>query len=187
MLVAEILQVPTGEFSFVPEVKTAEKEIKMGSLKIGDADPIRRTLVGVAPLLVGLAILTAIFYTQVLPVVQNAENFLNQPASFYLLLGLACYLLFIISNTMFSSKKDLETIFFPIILFVLIQTALWIGGIRLKLSLKPETYQFFTNLLKSINYSLGATILIDAVFLLVAKLALASSEKILNRKIISKK
>jgi len=180
MLIAEILQVPTGEFSFIPEIKDEER-VRVGSLKISHSGPIRRTLIGLAPLAVGLTILTTIFYFQFLPLVQKPPDIFNQKPVFYWLSAFLCFLIFIISNTMFSSKKDLEAAFFPFLLIVLVQIALWLGGIKLKISLEQKTYNFFINVLTSINSALVFTIVVDLIFLLFIRLATRFSEKTLKR------
>ena len=52
MLVAAILIVPIGEIEFMP--KRTEGGVKLGSVAIGSCDPIRRAIIGFAPVFVGL-------------------------------------------------------------------------------------------------------------------------------------
>lgn len=172
LVVAEILRVPTGEISFVPKIE--DEKIKAGSLKIAQVDPFRRTLVGLAPLLAGLTIISLIskFY------------FINRPPSAisYTLLAL-CYLLFAISNTMFSSKKDLEAAILPAIILFMIIGAFYLGGFSI--NTKPETQQTAKNILMSINSALGLTIFIDLVFLGIVKILFALSRKIFKQRLIT--
>ncbi len=179
MLTAEILQVPTGEFSFIPEIKESQ-EVRVGSLKISRSGLIRRTLIGLAPLIIGLAILTTIFYFQFLPLLQNPQEIFNQKAGFWWLAVFSCCLIFIVSNTMFSSKKDLEPAFFPFLLILLVQIAFWLGGIKLKISLEEKTYIFLANVLTSINSALVFTIVVDLIFLLATQLLIQISKKTLK-------
>lgn len=97
MLVAGILFVPVGEIDVVPQV--TENGVRLGSAQIGETDLLRRTIVGVAPAIVGLFIIMSIL-------------FLTREGMFVLdrwweVVGVV-YVIFQIANTMFSSKKDLE-------------------------------------------------------------------------------
>lgn len=95
LLVAGVILVPVGEIDVLPQVQ--EKGVRLGSVQIGQTDPFRRTIVGVAPVLVGIAsILGILYFTQ-----SGSQLVLWQ-------LVLSLYLIFQIGNTMFSSKKDLE-------------------------------------------------------------------------------
>lgn len=108
LLTAGIMLVPVGEISVLPEI--GENEIKLGSVQIGKVDPFRLTIVGVAPVLIGMLSILGILYFA-----QTAQHL----AWWQIVLGL--YLIFEISNTMFSSKKDIVgTIGFVIGLLVVI-------------------------------------------------------------------
>lgn len=91
LLVAGVMLIPVGEISVLPEV--GGDGVKLGSVQIGKSDPVRRILIGVAPVLLGVLIIIGILY------------FINLKIWWQVLLGL--YLIFEIGNTMFSSKKDL--------------------------------------------------------------------------------
>ncbi len=92
LLVAGVLLIPVGELSVLPEVEG--EQVKLGSVQIGKVDPIRMSLVGVAPVIFGVGIILFIL---------NFINFAVWPQA---ILGL--YLIFEIGNSMFSSKRDLE-------------------------------------------------------------------------------
>ncbi len=186
MLVAEILGVRTGEFNFMPQKKENSNEIRIGGIKIAKSDPIRRTIIGVSPIFLGLVLISVLFYLQILPIIKNPSLFLNNNWQYYLLFGLSSYALFVVSNTMFSSKKDLEQAIYPIVLLIILVVALQIGGITIKVSLNQQTRDFFLNILQSLNYSLLATISIDIVFLLLAKILTIISQKILGRRVLEK-
>lgn len=113
LLVAGVMLVPVGEIDVLPQIQ--EKGVRLGSVQIGQTDPFRRTVVGVAPVLVGIAsILGILYFTQTG----------NQLILWQLILSL--YLIFQIGNTMFSSKKDLEGVIgflvaiFSVVLIVII-------------------------------------------------------------------
>ena len=60
-LFAVLLGVPTGTIYVLP-VYEEHQGIRMGSVKIAQVDPFRRTLIGLAPLVVGILIIFFIFY-----------------------------------------------------------------------------------------------------------------------------
>src|SRR5438046_2497216 len=61
LFTAEVMGVHTGKLSLVPE-SIEELEIKAGSVMIAHTDPFRRYAIGLAPVFVGLIVLTAISY-----------------------------------------------------------------------------------------------------------------------------
>lgn len=93
---ALILRVPVGELELVP--KLVDGGVKMGSVKIGETDPIRRVIIGTAPFFIGTLLILGLFFYGF-----QQELFENK---FYIFL--TGYLVFEIGNTMFSSKKDME-------------------------------------------------------------------------------
>ncbi|MCL4365834.1 hypothetical protein M1437_01250 [Patescibacteria group bacterium] len=94
LLFAGIMFVPVGEMNVIPEV--AEGRVRLGSVQIGKTDPFRRVIIGVAPVLFGLILISSIFL------------FVKFGATPWWQTALVLYLIFEIGNTMFSSKKDLE-------------------------------------------------------------------------------
>src|SRR5688572_24943167 len=60
LLTAGVLLVPVGEISVIPEIE--ENGVKLGSVQIGKVDPFRLTIVGVAPVLLGLSAILGILY-----------------------------------------------------------------------------------------------------------------------------
>lgn len=138
-LVALFLFVPVGQPEFMP--KKQEGGIKLGSVPIGKCDPIRRTLIGIAPIIFGLGILfVSTFYVHNL-----------------ILLG---FIVFEIGNTMFSSKKDLEGIIPVIAVIILIGLALYIWGLRINFNVDQE-------LIKKADLFLLVPIIIDLVLVVV--------------------
>lgn len=119
LLVANVLFVPTGEIEFMP--KQEEGHIKLGSVAIAKTDPVRRFLIGIAPILAGLSVIFASFYFNVF------EN-LNFWGSV-----LAVYVIFVIGNTMFSSRKDIEGSLILLVLIFIIFLSLYILGFRIQL------------------------------------------------------
>lgn len=99
LIAALITFVPVGRLSLWPEIEE-NGGVTLGSVAIAQTDPFRRTFIGVAPIVFGsLILLLGVFYFETL-----RGYFLN-PNLAYVVIG---YLVFVISNTMFSSRKDLE-------------------------------------------------------------------------------
>lgn len=119
-IIANILFVQTGEIEFLPQIQG--DSVKLGSVAIAKTDPLRRFLIGVAPLLFGTALLTVSFYyfSAFFPGF-NWQSFL---------LG---YISFEIGNTMFSSKKDMEGSLVLGIGLLFFLVAFWILGLRFSL------------------------------------------------------
>lgn len=141
---AELLQVRTGRISFVPEAIDEEK-IRLGSLQLVSTDPFRRTLIGIAPGISGLAVLSILVF------------FLGQTPPFSGLFFLLCYLVFTVANTMFSSAQDLEAAAVPAIILFLVVSSLWLGRIILPL---PKSW---LDLGQEILYRTNQALLVTAV------------------------
>ncbi len=118
MLFAGVMQVPVGEISFTPEIR--EDDVRLGRVMIGSTDPIRRALIGFAPVIMGISIISVTFFY-----FTRFDFFGN------IFLDLAFFfVLFEIGNTMFSSPKDLEGTVEIIIPLIFIFAGLFIVGLR---------------------------------------------------------
>lgn len=168
LIAAEVLRVPTGELSFTPEVirhHSGQHEIKAGYLKIANTDPLRRFLIGIAPLLFGLMFTFIIIW-----LFQYFWPQLTQNWHKIGLIGLTGYLLFALSNNMFSSKADLEgaQYFLPVV--GLISAALYIMGLRIVLT--GEILTFLQRVLEGLTRALGIVCGINLILLMVYNLIL---------------
>jgi len=165
MICAELLFVKTAEFSFKPEI--FENEARVGSLKMIKTDPIRRTIIGLAPPAGGLAIIGLVFHFYLLP------QFLSPPRSPLGHLGGALaffailYLIFAISITMFSSRKDLEVAIVPALILLVIITTLWLLGF--KLTIPNNLINLINNFFIILNKALALVLGIDIVGFLLLK------------------
>lgn len=138
LLVAAVLLVPVGEVEFMP--KLSEGGVKLGSVAIGQSDPFRRAIIGVAPVIVGMSIVLGIgyYFTQAHSIIYSIE-----PVSLRIFLYLlSAYFLFAVSNTMFSSQKDVEGLLEVLLVAVIIFIALYFSGFRLNFSLSESLSQF---------------------------------------------
>lgn len=157
LITGVILFVPVGELELIPEFQ--DEKVKMGSVKIGKTDPLRRFLVGVSPLIFGLVLIGLIV------------NFVTINRCFnnwhcYLGISLALFLVFQIANTMFASRKDMEGAYkLLIVVFLLIAITIYIFG-------NPVDYNLvlsgsFVNLIKMVDYYLVVPLFIDSFAMLV--------------------
>ena len=121
LFTAEILGVRTGKLTLVPE-SLEGTEIKAGAVMIAETDPLRRTLIGVAPVLWGITLLTALSY-----LLQYATNTA-------ILTPIMFYSMFAISNSMFSSKEDMKGVVPFLATLGLFAAAAYVAGFRLGLS-----------------------------------------------------
>lgn len=137
LLFAGVMLVPVGEMNVIPEIQE-KGGVRLGSVQIGRTDPLRRTIIGVAPVIFGmLLILVAMYF------VQGTGHFIWWQAT------LSLYMIFEIGNTMFSSRKDVEGIIgFLIAIFLVALIVL--GSIYF---LRPVLITEFWRWLNSLNYS----------------------------------
>ena len=132
----------------------------MGSLKVGATDPVRRFLIGFAPVLFGLFFISLIIwiFTYYWPgISDNLQRFL--------FLTLIAYLLFAVSNSMFLSKKDLagSEYFLPVV--ALVVATLYFAGVRINLT--GATLNFLLTLLQGIFRALSVVLGVNTVILLI--------------------
>lgn len=155
LLFAGIMFVPVGEMNVIPEIE--EKGVRLGNVQIGKTDPIRRAIVGVAPIIFGMVlILSALYFIQ------------SQNQHIWWQIILVLYLVFEIGNTMFSSRKDLEGV---IVFGAMFLTASIILFIALHF-LSPTVLQSIWNYINSLNLEFMVNFLKLANLYLIAPIAL---------------
>lgn len=123
-LMAKLLFVHAEEISLFP--KHEGDTIKMGSVQIEHTDPVRRLLIGIAPLIVGSLLLGLLYYFSAL--------YIHSYYSWQILIPLIAT--FEITNTMFSSRKDMEG---TLILFIILAL---IGFVCLIFQIYPPMWVF---------------------------------------------
>lgn len=151
-LVAEVLFVQTGEIEFLPQIQG--DVVKLGSVAIAKTDPVRRLLIGIAPLFCGLSLLVILFFI--------FKPSITWPVSFITIAyGV---ILFEIGNTMFSSKRDLEGMVGFIVATLIIGIILFLGlRIQLPLSYFFQFVAFFQPALVMVTKLLIFVVLIDSI------------------------
>lgn len=149
LFVAEILRVRTGKLTLVPE-SLEEAEIRTGSVAIAQTDPFRRTLIGLAPVYIGVIALATLSY------------FLSQPSNHPAIIAIYIYLLFAVSNSMFSSKEDMKGVIpFTVTVGIFIAAG-YVAGFRLGLTgeLLIKTLLVIETLTRSLGIVLAVNVLV---------------------------
>ncbi len=161
-LVASILFVKVGDMEFLPTI--SENAIKLGSVAIGRADPFRRIIIGFAPVFLGiLTFIASIYYLTQTPFLITVESYIGSTGKIVMEV-IIVYFLFAVSNTMFSSKKDLEGSLLVLILAILIIAVSYFLGFRIEFSfLFSLPSDKFLNLIKKADLYLTIPIFIDAI------------------------
>lgn len=175
-LLASVLRVPTGELTIFPTVEK-DGEVKTGKLMLGKTDAFRRTLIGLSPLFLGLAliyIVGKIFFPDSL-----ISNLLNTKYLIPNTLGI--YLLFATSITMFSSSKDLETLWIAGPITFLLLASLYLTGLRI--SPEETLIRKIALFLTDLNYYLLITAIVNYLLFIFLSLSLFLWQKILGRKV----
>jgi hypothetical protein len=139
-LTARLLGVRAGRISIGPRL--ADERIQLGFVPVEETDFVRASLIGLAPLLAGTAVILLIGYS-VFDIGVMQQGFVNGDWA-GVAKGLAetakapdvwlwLYLIFAVSNTMLPSESDREA-WMPILLFmVLVAVLAWLAGLGPKI------------------------------------------------------
>jgi len=166
MLIAVILFVPVGDMEFTP--KKGEAGLKLGSIEIAKTDPIRRSIIGFAPVFVGLMIVVGIVYL----FTSNILFFKDKEIYIFAIAVLGfIYLLFAISNTMFSSRADMEGTMEILIALLIISILVYALGFHPPLSYLDKIFtKEFLEVIRKSTIFLLVPIVIDLFILGMIKL-----------------
>lgn len=185
LFTAEILGVRTSGLTLVPE-SIEQKDVRTGSVSIAQSDPVRRALIGIAPVFAGLGVLGGLMYfipdiwEQVQLDITNGILFTSY--SVYVLM-LMIYALFAVSNTMFSSSEDMEG-FWPVVgVIALLLASTYIAGIRIHLT--ETTLGNITVFLQSVAIQMGYIGGFNVGLFLLSKGLIRVVETLTKRRLIS--
>lgn len=158
---AAVLLVPVGKMEFIP--KLHGESVKLGSVSIGQTDPFRRILIGIAPFLIGTLVILFTLYL-------SEKNILWKNS--WAVAGVF-YILFEVGNTMFSSKKDLEGASLILVLVALLTTLFYILGIHIDIqdinrALNDQTIHLFYQGVIYLLFPIG----LDLLLLIALKISL---------------
>ncbi len=178
-LMARVLGVRVSKLSLGPRRQGRSRRVSLGSVRVGKVDPVRASLIGLAPLLGGTAAILLIGYL-VLDVAQVVELLAGRGVGgFFEALGellsvpdswLWLYLIFGISNAMLPSESDMASVR-PVLIFLTLLTAtvLIVGGIP---SVPPDIVRWVNTVAGYLATAFGLTLVVDLMFMIVVSLLL---------------
>jgi hypothetical protein len=173
-LAARLLGVKVTHFSLGPTRTGRSRRVSLGSIRVGKVDPVRASLIGLAPLLAGTAAILVIGYL-VLGVgdlaqaadgrgmdgiLASLEQALSIP-DFWIWV----YLIFAISNTMLPSHSDMAAVR-PVLIFLGISAVvlLIVAGVP---AVPADVTRAVNTVAGYLATAFGVTLAVDAVFILV--------------------
>lgn len=139
ILMAKALFVETGDIDLFPE-KDGEEAVKLGSAEIARTDPVRRSLIGIAPIILGISLIIALVYIFGSWLSVTSPDFSIWKALLLL------FVIFELSNTFNSSKPDLE----GTLAVVFTITVVFLIVFALLLILNIATLQTFLGILSTV-------------------------------------
>jgi len=159
-LMAKILFVQTGKMSLTPQM--TRDSLRLGSVAIAKTDPVRRILIGTAPVFIGLSLILGVLYFA------SAYTLFDN----LWIVALAGYVVFETGNTMFSSKKDMEGAIELIAVVVFIAGIGYLLGLRVSMASIESFFEqeLLFRVFQNGVYYLLFPILVDVIFLLILKL-----------------
>ena len=160
MLTAMVFFVPVGDISILPKLTSGG--VILGSVSMGKTDPLRRLIIGTAPVFFGIGIIVGALYFI------SKNNLLNNYWSILLL----AYAVFEIGNTMFSSKKDMEGAIELLIVVILMGGIFYLMGLRIQIEtiIAFLSQPLITAVFQKGSIYLLFPIIVDAVFISVLKI-----------------
>lgn len=171
-IVAEILQVKTGEITIFPDTQTDQSTQRLGSVATVRTDPFRGFLIGLAPFITGLGILAILGRLLQL----GWGNYA------WWQLALIIYGIMVISNSMMISKEDRRTWPFMIVTLILLLIVMY----RMQLTLSPSISLLASNTMTKLNMVLGVTAGFNLVMIGGSYLTRRLVERVTKKRIIHK-
>jgi len=168
LFTAEILGVRTGKLTLAPK-SIEDENISVGSVELMETDPFRRSIIGLAPFVTGLMGLIGLSW--ILPnlwrdtlAAYNQEVLFSSPSSYLLLL--TSYLLFCISNTMFSSTEDMKGVIPLASVLGMIGAGMYVTGVRIGITGVLE--EKVVAVLSAISKSLSVVLVLNLLLYITA-------------------
>jgi len=153
-LAALFLLVPVGELNLVPEY--TGNGVRLGSVAIGRTDLIRNSTIGIAPFIVGSAIILGLVSYAI-----SADHFNPVFISFVI------FVIFQITHTMFSSKKDLHAVVELSVLLIIVISLMFIFNFTQPFIYLAEFVEENQNVIQQFAYYLFVPIGLEFLLLLL--------------------
>jgi hypothetical protein len=158
---AKLLFVDIGKMELMPKLNG--ESLKLGSVQVEKTDMVRNFFIGIAPFLIGAVILFFILFF----------SFSKNIFGLNLMTFAVFYILFTISNTMYSSKKDMEGAVEFIVLLSIFVAVFYFLGVRIpQLGLQFFQSSFCQNFLQTAVFLLAVPIVLDIVIIFLTKIVM---------------
>lgn len=156
LLMAQALWVKGLHVEFKPVLH--DGGLKLGSATITRCDPVRRLLIGLAPVLAGASVL-------ILLTMQVADLYKESIPQNWPLLILFLYGVFVVANTMFSSKKDMEGGVGLLVLAAILIGVFEFAGVRVVgITMALLNHQNVVNVLPRLAVLFAVPVIINVIF-----------------------
>jgi membrane-associated protease RseP (regulator of RpoE activity) len=173
-LMAKALGVRVRKLSIGPVRQKRGDRVSLGSIQVGNVDPVRASLIGMAPLLGGTAVILVIGF-----LVLGVGDLVHAIAGQGMEGGLAglgqlvripdfwlwLYLIFGVSNAMLPSESDMATVR-PVLIFLAIATAIFlvVAGVP---AIPEGVVEAVIAIARYLAIAFCLTLVVDAVFVAV--------------------
>jgi hypothetical protein len=188
-LAATALGVRVRKLSIGPVRQGRSRRISLGSVRIGNADPVRASLIGLAPLVGGSAVILLIgnlalgvgdpaglIAGQGVQGLLNGLNQLLRVTDFWLWL----YLIFSVSNAMLPSESDIAAVR-PVLIFLGIAGVVFLV-VRGVPTISPQVVEGVNAIAGYLASAFGLTLAADLVFMLAIGLLLWGTRQAQHRR-----
>jgi hypothetical protein len=162
---ALILRVKAHDIHIFPRIEEDGK-VKAGQVIISQTDPFRHTIIGVAPMIVGITGLFFIgeyFFPQLSRIIPAGIQF---EFTWKTLVGI--YLVFELTTTLFSSRRDLDSAIIVIPILLILALGLYFAGVRI--SLEATLLESFSIFISKVNTMLILGLIVQGIVYLVLSL-----------------
>lgn len=170
---ATLLRVHTGRISIGPTKKGAGAT-RFGAVSVAKTDPLRGSLIGLAPLLTGSALILLIAYLifgltvpQELAVNMPAQDILPTLRGYFSIpnFWLWVYLIFSISNAMLPSEADRQA-WFSLALYCGVAIVV-LYGLGIVQEIPSEISAWFLRALNHLSFAFLVTLIVDAIVIVL--------------------
>jgi ABC-type antimicrobial peptide transport system permease subunit len=171
-IVAEVLQVKTGEITILPSDSPEEDTQRLGSVATQKTDPFRGFLIGLAPFLSGITILVIL------------GRLISDGWGIYpwWQLALIVYGIIVVGNSMMISRADRQSWPFIVLFFAVIGFLLF----KYYPTVIVSNYPLFISILNPLNIVLGVTAGLNLVMIGGSYAVRRLIERVTKRHIIKK-
>jgi hypothetical protein len=184
-LMANLLGVRVSKFRLGPVRQGRSKRVSLGSVRVAKVDPVRASLIGLAPLL-GASAVILLIGNLVLGMSELAASIASGgPAGVWAALREAMqvpdfwlwlYLIFAISNAMLPSESDMSAVR-PVLIFLGVAAIIFlvVAGVP---SIPPGVREAVDAVAGYLVSAFGLTLAVDALFALIISLLLWSTRRL---------